>query len=146
MSRRQPKSQVTSASDQLARFADASTKSGTYLSQRRAHPRYAVELDVSMGSDHNFYAGFAENLSAGGIFIATHMLKPVGELIEFCVNLPGGAGTVRGVGEVRWIRDYCESSNVPPGMGLRFVEVGPGGNELIAWFLAERDPIFFDDE
>ena len=41
---------------------------------RRRHLRYAVELDVSMSSEHNFYAGFAENLSEGGVFVATHSL------------------------------------------------------------------------
>jgi hypothetical protein len=41
---------------------------------RREHSRFHVDLDVTVGSDHNFYAGFAENLSAGGVFIATHKL------------------------------------------------------------------------
>jgi len=146
MARRHPMSPVATEPDQLARFADASAESGTHPSQRRADARFMVELDVSMGSDHNFYAGFAENLSGGGIFIATHVLKPVGELIAFSVNLPAIGGAIRGVGEVRWIRDYCESSNVPPGLGIRFVELEPGGNALIARFLANRDPIFYDEE
>jgi uncharacterized protein (TIGR02266 family) len=145
MARRRPMSQVASESDQLARFANPSPESGAHPSQRREHSRVAVELDVSLGSDHNFYAGFAENVSAGGLFIATHMLQPVGERIEFRVNLPGASNVVRGLGEVRWVRDYCESSNVPPGMGLRFINLAPGSEELIAEFLAQRDPIFFDD-
>lgn len=113
---------------------------------RREHPRHAVDLDVSIGSDHNFYAGFAENLSAGGIFVATHMLKPVGELIEFSIFLPGTSAPVRGRGEVRWVREYNERSNVPPGMGIRFIELEPGSTEAIAAFLRHRDPLFFDDE
>src|SRR5690242_17434171 len=55
---------------------------------RREHSRFSVDLDVTVGSDHNFYAGFAENLSAGGVFIATHKLKPVGSRIELSINLP----------------------------------------------------------
>ena len=70
---------------------------------RREHSRFTVDLDVTVGSDHNFYAGFAENLSAGGVFIATHKLKPAGSTIELCITLPEGK-TVRAVGEVRWIR------------------------------------------
>jgi len=38
---------------------------------RRVHARYALDLEVSMSSEHNFYAGLAENISAGGIFVAT---------------------------------------------------------------------------
>jgi uncharacterized protein (TIGR02266 family) len=113
---------------------------------RREHPRHSVDLDVSIGSDHNFYGGFAENLSAGGIFVATHMIQPVGEVIEFSIHLPGLPDPVRGRGEVRWIREYNERSNVPPGMGIRFVDLEPGSREAIERFLRHRDPLFFDDE
>ena len=114
--------------------------------QRRASPRYAVELDVSLGSDHNFYAGFVENMSAGGVFVATHMIKPVGERLEISIHLPDSEVVVRGIGEVRWIREYSEQSNVPPGMGVRFAELEPGSLEAIEAFLAQREPLFFDDE
>lgn len=114
--------------------------------QRRAYPRFSVDLDVSLGSDHNFYAGFAENLSVGGVFVATHLLKPVGERLELSIHLPDSEIVVRGVGEVRWLRMYSEQSNVPPGMGVRFVHLEPGSLEAIEHFLKQRDPLFFDDE
>lgn len=114
--------------------------------QRREHPRFSVDLEVGLGSDHNFYAGFAENLSAGGIFVATHMLKPEGEIIELTIHLPDSLQAVRGRGEVRWIREYNERSNVPPGMGIRFLELEAGCLEAIETFLRQRDPLFFDDE
>src|SRR5688572_25246860 len=92
-------------------------------SHRRTHARYGVDLDVSVGSDHNFYGGFAENLSAGGIFVATHLLKPVGSVVELSIRLPAPGAPVRGVGEVRWIREYNDASDTPPGMGIRFTSL-----------------------
>jgi len=115
-------------------------------SQRRKHARYKVELDVSLGSDHNFYVGFVENLSSGGVFIATHMLKTVGEVFELTVHLPNSTEAVRGVGEVRWIREYSERSNVPPGMGIRFISLEAGAEKLITDFLSHREPMFFDED
>lgn len=115
-------------------------------SQRRINPRYKVELDVSLGSDHNFYVGFVENLSTGGVFIATHMLKAVGEVFELTVHLPNSQTAVRGLGEVRWIREYSERSNVPPGMGVRFIKLEPESQKLIEEFLSKREPMFFDDD
>jgi uncharacterized protein (TIGR02266 family) len=112
---------------------------------RREHSRFAVDLDVTVGSDHNFYAGFAENLSAGGVFIATHKLKPVGSKIELTINLPDSA-QIRAEGEVRWIRIFNEHSDVPPGMGVRFNNLANASVALIQSFLARRDPLFFDDE
>lgn len=114
--------------------------------KRRANPRYAVELDVSLGSEHNFYAGFVENMSVGGVFVATHMIKPVGEKLELAIHLPDSDVVVRGIGEVRWIREYSEQSNVPPGMGVRFAHLEPGSLVAIEAFLAQREPLFFDDE
>jgi uncharacterized protein (TIGR02266 family) len=104
-----------------------------------------VDLDVTLASHHNFYAGFAENLSVGGIFVATHKILPVGEVLMLAIRLPGLARPIEGAGEVRWVRDCSEGSNVPPGLGLRFVEIAPGGLEAIQRFLENRDPLFFDD-
>lgn len=114
-------------------------------SHRRGHARFSVDLDVSLGSDHNFYSGFAENLSAGGVFVATHQLRPVGEMVEVCVHLPDGT-EVRAVGEVRWVRLFNAESDMPPGMGLRFRELDPASDQAIERFLSHRDPIFYDDE
>ncbi|MBK7584606.1 MAG: TIGR02266 family protein [Myxococcales bacterium] len=116
------------------------------VDNRRGNARFAVELDVSISSDHNFYAGFTENLSAGGIFVATHALKAAGSLIELCIFLPGASGAIRGKGEVRWIRNYQEGGDVPPGMGIRFVELEAGSPERIESFLRQREPMFFDDD
>jgi uncharacterized protein (TIGR02266 family) len=112
---------------------------------RREHSRFHVDLDVTVGSDHNFYAGFAENLSAGGVFIATHKLKPVGSKIELTINLPDGV-QLRAEGEVRWIRVFNEQSDTPPGMGVRFNDLPSASIGLIQGFLSRRDPLFFDDE
>lgn len=113
---------------------------------RREHTRYRVDLDVTVTSEHNFYAGFVENMSHGGLFIATHQLKPVGERLEFSVHLPGSDEPIRGIGEVRWVRVYSESSNVPPGMGIRFLNLDDASTARIEAFLAQREPMFYDDD
>ena len=115
-------------------------------STRRVFNRFSVDLDVTVSSEHNFYAGFVENMSVGGIFIATHQLKPVGERLEFSVNLPGSDEPIRGVGEVRWVRVYSEASNTPPGMGIKFDALDSESVRRIEQFLAERDPLFYDED
>lgn len=114
--------------------------------RRREHSRFSVDLDVTVTSEHNFYAGFVENMSVGGIFIATHQLKPVGERIEFSVHLPGTDEPIRGSGEVRWVRVYSEASNVPPGMGIKFDQIAPEAVSAIQSFLAQREPLFYDED
>ncbi len=118
----------------------------SHSSHRRKYARYKVELDVSLRSDHNFYVGFVENMSAGGVFVATHMLRSVGEIFEIAIHLPNDDKVISGTGEVRWVREYSERSNVPPGMGVRFIHLEPGSVEAIEQFLARREPIFFDED
>lgn len=127
-----------------AHFARASTvpDSGPDL---RKFDRYRVELEVSVGSEHNFYAGFVENMSHGGLFIATHTKKNVGERVDFTVHLPGFAEPVSGVGEVRWVRVFSETSNVPPGIGVRFLELRDNSLATIEAFLKDREPLFYDE-
>jgi len=118
----------------------------SHATRRREHARYKVELDVSLGSDHNFYVGFVENMSTGGVFIATHMLRAVGEVFDITIHIPSSDSMITGTGEVRWVREYSERSNVPPGMGVRFIHLEPGSLEAIEHFLGRREPIFYDDD
>ena len=105
-----------------------------------------MELEISVESEHNFYAGFVENLSGSGLFIATHVVRPIGAHVEFSVSIGESPEPVKGLGEVRWIRQYSETSDSHPGMGLRFIELSPGGRERIEEFLRGREPIFYDDD
>jgi uncharacterized protein (TIGR02266 family) len=111
---------------------------------RRAHTRFSVELAVDLKSESNFYAGLAENLSAGGVFVATHNLQEVGSKVEITVRLPEQDKVVHAIGEVCWVRVFNEESDTPPGMGLRFVELEAGAAQLIERFVARREPLFFD--
>lgn len=113
---------------------------------RRRDPRFGVELDVTLESDHNFYAGFIENLSVSGVFVATHTKRKIGELVEFSIRLAKDEDPITGVGEVRWIRQYSETSDTPPGVGLKFQKLADGAQARIDAFLKDREPLFFDDE
>jgi uncharacterized protein (TIGR02266 family) len=132
-------------SEALADALDVPAQSGLLQSapQRRVSPRHLVDLDVSLGSDHNFYAGFTENLSATGVFVATDRLRPIGETLEICIHLPGGS-ELRGIGQVRWVRVYDEVSATPPGMGVHFIELDANAAHAIEAFLLQRNPLHYE--
>src|SRR3954467_2250741 len=98
---------------------------------RREHDRYAVDLEVNVQSEHNLYAGLAENLSAGGLFIATHELQKVGSKIELTLRMPDSEQSYNITGEVRWLRLYNEQSDTSPGLGVRFLDLPPGASAAI---------------
>jgi uncharacterized protein (TIGR02266 family) len=113
---------------------------------RRQHSRHDVEIEVTMESESNFYMGLTENLSEGGLFIATHVLKPLGTQIEVSFKLPDVAEAIKVTGTVRWLREYSPTSDTSPGMGVRFEQIDHHQIEHIRQFLAARDPLFYDED
>jgi uncharacterized protein (TIGR02266 family) len=116
------------------------------IDARRAYSRHDVELDISLLSETNFYLGLTENLSEGGLFIATHAVKPIGTKVEFSFKLPQLDEPIQAIGTVRWVRVYSETSDTSPGMGVRFDQISSQQIEQIRRFLATRAPLFFDED
>ena len=115
------------------------------IHERRSSPRAFLQAEITFESDSNFFTGFAEDISDGGLFLSTYDLKPVGTLVEVEFCLPTGH-LVRAVGEVRWLRDPREEvAGIPPGMGLSFHDLHPVDRQAIAEFIAARAPLFYDD-
>jgi uncharacterized protein (TIGR02266 family) len=112
--------------------------------QRRA-PRFPLRVEISYESDHNFFNGFTENISHGGIFIATHSPKKLGETVELTFTLPGINLPLHIEGRVQWVRDYNPSApDSIPGMGVEFVDLGEKEKIVVEAFIRHREPIFFD--
>ena len=114
----------------------------------RMERRYAQRVDLNVGvgfrSDTNFYTGFTQDISEGGLFVATHMLQPIGSEITLTFALPTGPEiSARGI--VRWQRDPHEyNALTPPGMGVQFQDLSDADLERIRKFVALRDPLFFE--
>src|SRR5512142_3495795 len=101
-----------------AEFVRLPTDGETENASRRKAARYWVELDVTLNSEHNFYTGLVENISQGGVFIATHRQQSIGDIMDLSIRIPNSKAVIRGTGEVRWISDFSEQSNTPPGVGV----------------------------
>lgn len=111
-------------------------------SDTRKSNRQPIEIEVGIASQSNFYVGFTENLSNGGVFVATYASKPIGEHVEVALAFPSGEELkVRGV--VRWLREA--TSDGWPGMGVQFESLSPQDEAKIRKFLSLRDPLFYDD-
>ena len=108
-------------------------------------PRPEVRLMVNVDSDSNFYAGFTDNVSECGVFVATHALLRLGSTVDLSIALPHKE-PIRVRGTVRWLRPYSESNDAVPGMGIRFDRIAMKDAERIHEFTKARAPMFFDDE
>jgi type IV pilus assembly protein PilZ len=115
--------------------------------ERRISPRYQVKVEVGMQTDNNFYTGLTQDLSGGGVFVATSQIRAVGERIKVVLSVPGQAAPFEILTEVRWVRSTSLSRAVDePGMGLRFLQMSPQAKKAVSDFLTKRESLFFDED
>ncbi len=112
---------------------------------RRSVQRVAIDAYIGFQSETNFYTGFSEDISTGGIFIDTFDLRPIGSKMVVNFTLPDGH-LVSATGIVRWVREYNETAQESePGMGVQFDGLSDDDKVRIESYLTQREPIFYDD-
>lgn len=111
-------------------------------SSRRRNQRLALELELEFTEDTHFYAGITQDLSQGGVFVATYRVLPVGTHLWLSFDLPDGTH-VHTRGEVRWIREEQEGS-LRPGMGVAFRDLPELALEAIQRFCRSREPLYIE--
>ena len=121
-----------------------SSKPGIPTPGTQAEPEKRRDLRVPLRvlrveSEHNgeIFAGYATNLSTSGIFIQTTNPKKPGTRITIQFTLPTKQ-KIAGLAEVVWTREYTGKEIRHPGMGMRFLELGPEHSEFIRTFLEEK--------
>lgn len=112
----------------------------------REHDRLEMHVDLTMSADHQFFTGFTENISAGGLFVATQDLQPVGSTFRLAFVLPGADHLFDLEVEVRWIRQSDMGAGLPAGMGVRFTSISSNEERLIDDYIATQETLFYDDD
>jgi uncharacterized protein (TIGR02266 family) len=124
--------------------------------ERRDVQRYGARLAITLVGDNNFYLGMTENISEGGIFVATHHMLPIGSILELQFRIPTTDEMLAVEGEVRWIRPPKALANeanifgaeddnrMRSGMGIQFKNLGDEARAAIEAFIAMRSPEFYD--
>lgn len=112
---------------------------------RRRRVRIGLHADVSGSSQTNFFAGFSEDLSETGVFVATMSPPPKGEAVHLKVTVHGDAHrsvVVKGI--VRWHR--TEEDGTQTGCGIQFEDLTGDAKRAIAALMrmAGREPLFWD--
>lgn len=114
--------------------------------ERRIEPRVAVQVEVTLTSESNFFVGFTDNISEGGIFLATHDLLPIGSQIELEFLLPDDDQPIEVPAEIRWHRPLAsQHEDAPAGFGAQFLDIGDEEQQRLEEFVASREPIFYPD-
>jgi uncharacterized protein (TIGR02266 family) len=108
--------------------------------ERRASGRIALEVDVTLNSDSQFFAGLSGDVSEGGLFVHTYKRYEVGTRILVAFSLP--TASIQTPGTVRWVRPAA--GDAPPGVGIAFEALSSGDRESIEAFCRARPPLYHD--
>jgi uncharacterized protein (TIGR02266 family) len=95
------------------------------VAERRVFRRATVDYDlkVDVGTGHDFYTGLLEDISTGGIFIATDKEHRIGDRIEVRFAFPGLPHEVEARGVVRWQRSEFADRSQREGYGIQLEDL-----------------------
>ncbi len=120
----------------------AEEEAPTRVSERRAAERSPIEVEVSLSSESQFFAGLSGDMSTGGLFVQTYEIRPVGSRVLVALSLP--TGEIRAAGAVRWVRRATDGT--PPGLGIAFERLTAGDRCAIEAFCDMRPALYHDLE
>ncbi|HAA56421.1 MAG TPA: hypothetical protein DCE42_16770 [Myxococcales bacterium] len=123
--------------------AEESLKSGP---ERREKIRIDLGTVVQFGEQsHGFYTGFSENISSGGLFVASYDLAPqLGDVLSVTFSLPNGT-VIETQGEVAWLREYSDdNTSISPGFGCRFIDMPDEEVEEINQYIKKEGSLFME--
>ena len=122
----------------MAHIADAPT-------ERRSEPRIELEVEVGMETDHNFYTGLTQDISSGGMFIATSVLYRMGDVIRVRFSLPGQAQPITADGRgALGTRSAGHEDRFSGRHRAALRGAAAEAKNEISEFLSRRDSLFYD--
>ncbi len=97
--------------------------------EKRIFDRSPLMLKVRYKRANDFLADYTENISKGGLFIATEESFELGSMVEFEVSFPGLLDPIAIKGEVKWCRQSPDGEE-RPGIGVQFLPESLGEGQL----------------
>ncbi|MFH1018281.1 MAG: TIGR02266 family protein [Pseudomonadota bacterium] len=106
-------------------------------SERRQHPRIMVRVLVDFESSDAYFYDYSNNLSEGGIFIATDRILPMDTPVTLRFTLPNIDRVFQANGKVAWVFEPSAGDEGPPtdvlgkGMGVQFHDMDEKDRKLV---------------
>ncbi len=119
---------------------------GSTRTDKRRYQRASLRTEVDLVSESNLYAGITNNISEGGLFVASEELLQLGTVIDLVFSLPDDGPPLRITGIVRWVREDLEAIEAPPGMGVQFVGLEETARRRLERFIHQRDTYYYDED
>jgi len=100
------------------------------MNKHRKTPRTPIAIQVNYHAVDNFLRDFADDLSTGGMFIATQEPAEPGTQLILEFMLPGYNYPIRVKAEVMWSRTRTSIDQIR-GMGVKFIDLSASAEDKI---------------
>jgi uncharacterized protein (TIGR02266 family) len=98
----------------------------------------AAPIEIRFKLFEEFVEEVSENLSPSGMFIRSKNPLPPGSRFPFQFHLGDDFSLFQGAAEVVWTRRRSEGPERPPGMGVRFLELGLASQKMVQRLVGRR--------
>ena len=100
------------------------------------------QVELSFADFGTFKAEYAENISLGGMFLATEQPVSVNSTISFRLTIRDIEKQISGKALVVWSKEVMEpeSDKILCGIGLKFIELDGQSSEFIREFVEKHTP------
>ena len=128
---------------EMARCDELEQAAAKLAADIRRHERLILQAEVTVKSETNFFMGFSENISEGGLFLATLSPPTIGESISLSIKTDKGE-EVEVEGPVRWHR--TEPSGLVTGCGVQFRKLSVCAHRAFEETMIKlrKEPLFFE--
>jgi uncharacterized protein (TIGR02266 family) len=108
------------------------------MQERREEPRVEAEIEVRYRTAQEFLSAYSLNISGGGIFVRTSEPLPLNRVVRLRFMLPDVSHRFEVSGIVVWSNPGSSRSSLPPGMGIKLVDLDPRSKQLLAEFIKAK--------
>ena len=100
---------------------------------RRAFPRHAARFQVGFSSNQEFVLEYAENISAGGVFVQTEQPMELESIVTVSLRLPGNEVPVEAKGVIVHCVSKEDAARIGKhaGIGVQFLDSSDEFREAI---------------
>ncbi len=105
---------------------------------KRQAPRVPILLQVRYRTIKEQYSGFAEDMSIGGVFIATPRPLAAGTLLTLEFSLPDCPEPLKVKGIVAWARAAPSRLDQRRGMGIKFEDLSQRDKKRISSWIEKN--------
>ena len=114
------------------------------IQNRRDLVRLGFTATVDVLTPSTFWTGFTENISEGGLFLATAEPLRIGDEVAITLGIEGDP-PIELTGVVRWLRLSQGPNGPAPGAGVQFVGMNEETSLRIHRFMeTRREALFYD--